>query len=189
MAKTPAKTINYRDLVLLSVKQKYPYFFMGITVCLIILVSLVVLFMRAKPTVNQPLQNQQIQNEEQSKIYAVKEGDTLWSIAEETYGSGYNYIDIQSANNLTDVNLIEISQVLILPKVEAKAASKGEITTTLTSTVASTADTYTVKPGDFLWKIALESYGDGYMWPLIAKANNINEPNLIFSGNVLKLPK
>ncbi|MGA2968080.1 MAG: LysM peptidoglycan-binding domain-containing protein, partial [Candidatus Levyibacteriota bacterium] len=49
--------------------------------------------------------------------------------------------------------------------------------------------TYTVKSGDYLWSIAIRAYGDGYQWVKIAKANNLTNPDLIFSGNVLQLPR
>ena len=49
--------------------------------------------------------------------------------------------------------------------------------------------TYKVKDGDDLWHIAENIYGDGYKWVDIAKANSINNPDLIENGMVLKLPK
>ena len=49
--------------------------------------------------------------------------------------------------------------------------------------------TYTVKSGDYLWSIAVRAYGDGYQWVKIVKANNLVNPDLIFSGNVLRLPR
>jgi nucleoid-associated protein YgaU len=36
--------------------------------------------------------------------YTVKEGDTLWSIAEKFYKSGYNWVDIVEANSLANPN-------------------------------------------------------------------------------------
>lgn len=48
---------------------------------------------------------------------------------------------------------------------------------------------YTVQKGDYLWEIAQRTYGDPYRWVDIAKANNLVNPDLIFSGNVLTLPR
>jgi nucleoid-associated protein YgaU len=48
----------------------------------------------------------------------------------------------------------------------------------------------TVTRGDSLWAIAQQAYGDGALWPLIYAANRdrIANPNLIFPGQVFRLP-
>ena len=48
--------------------------------------------------------------------------------------------------------------------------------------------TYTVVPGDTLWGIATAYYGDGSRYPEIAAANGIENPNLIFPGQVFTIP-
>lgn len=53
------------------------------------------------------------------------------------------------------------------------------------------SESYTVKPGDYLSKIASEQYGDPGRWPVIYGANRRAigiDPNLIHVGQVLKLP-
>jgi len=51
---------------------------------------------------------------------------------------------------------------------------------------------YTVKSGDYLYKIAADPivYHDGSMWPIIYEANTdkISNPNLIYPGWVLMIP-
>jgi len=47
---------------------------------------------------------------------------------------------------------------------------------------------YNVKPGDYLSQIAKRFYKDETAWTKIAKANNLTNPDLIFSGNKLLLP-
>lgn len=50
--------------------------------------------------------------------------------------------------------------------------------------------TYTVKPGDCLWNIAKKQLGDGSRWQEIYELNQdkIQNPNLIYSGQVLTMP-
>jgi nucleoid-associated protein YgaU len=45
-----------------------------------------------------------------------------------------------------------------------------------------------VEKNDSLWKIAVRTYGDGYKWTDIAKANEIKNPNVIEVGQKLALP-
>ena len=51
--------------------------------------------------------------------------------------------------------------------------------------------TYTVKKGDCLWNIAKKMYGNGADYKKIASANGgkIKNPNLIYPGQVLTIPK
>ena len=55
---------------------------------------------------------------------------------------------------------------------------------------ASTGQSYTVKSGDSLWKIAKQMYGDGSQYTKIYEANKdkIKNPNLIYAGQNLIIP-
>lgn len=51
-------------------------------------------------------------------------------------------------------------------------------------------ETYTIKPGDSLSKIAKLKLGNANDWPKIHEANKdtIKDPNKIFPGQVIKIP-
>jgi len=119
------------------------------------------------------------------KTYVVKKNDNLWSISEEIYKSGYNWVDIAAANKLSDPNLIFSGNKLIIPEIKMKAQAKQ----TEVETNAIKGSSYKIIKGDNLWDIAVRAYGDGYKWVEIAKANKLTNPDLIFSENVLKIPR
>ena len=58
------------------------------------------------------------------------------------------------------------------------------------SVAADEEETYTVKAGDCLWKIAEKAYGNGADWTKIydANSNQISNPNLIYPGQVFVIP-
>lgn len=123
-------------------------------------------------------------NENEERTYIVKKGQSLWKIAEEVYGSGYNWVDIAKENNIKNPNVIEEGMKIKIPNAEVKTAKTME-----DNTQRITGGTYTVAKGDTLWKIAVRAYGDGYRWVDIARENKLSNPNLIHSGNVLSLPR
>ncbi|MEI6326521.1 MAG: LysM peptidoglycan-binding domain-containing protein [Candidatus Roizmanbacteria bacterium] len=124
------------------------------------------------------------------KQYTVVEGDSLWSIAEKTYGSGYNFVDIASASKLVDADSLAVGQKITLPTVQPKASTViGSINGNGASTknADSIPATYTVSQGDNLWNIAASQYNNGYEWTKIATLNNLKYPDFINAGQVLKL--
>ncbi len=127
--------------------------------------------------------------------YTVVKGDTLWNIAERKYKSGYKWVEIQKTNKLVNANLLHIGTKLILPNEKSKstnmiAAAKKDlqIKTAIQSNKID-GNNYTVIRGDTLWDIAVRAYGDGYAWVKIARVNKLFNPNLIHSGNKLKIPR
>jgi nucleoid-associated protein YgaU len=147
-------------------------------------------------------------------VWIVQKGESLWVIAEKIYSSGYNWVDIARANNLTNPGDIHAGDRLVLPSVSPKASTiatatvvspkathtaKPKKVATINSTKkvvnktgttgAITGKTYTVIKGDNLWNIAVRAYGDGFRWTDIARANNLANPRMIFSGNVLIIPR
>lgn len=98
-----------------------------------------------------------------TSTYVVRSGDTLGAIAQR-YGTSWQHL--QAINGLANPNLIFPGQVL---KVNGEPVSR----------------TYTVKGGDSLSAIAGRHGTD---WQTLARINGLANPNLIFPGQVLRLP-
>ncbi len=77
----------------------------------------------------------------------------------------------------------------------AEDAAYGVVATALVATVTKsrsttgkkTPKTYTVQEGDTLWSICKKELGDGQKYKDIAKLNNIDNPDLIYPGQKLRL--
>ncbi|MBI5356163.1 LysM peptidoglycan-binding domain-containing protein [Candidatus Collierbacteria bacterium] len=134
-------------------------------------------------------------------VHEVQAGETLWSIAERYFKSGYNWVDIATANKLKNGNLIEKGQKLTIPEVSSKkqtisvkTETKSEMKIEIKSadSIIQAESEYEIKTNDSLWKIAVSIYGDGYQWVKIYQANKTKigrNPNLLISGAKLWLPK
>ena len=97
--------------------------------------------------------------------YTVRRGDTLWGIARR-YSTTVSAL--ASLNHIANPDLIYPGQVLNLPRGAAPSAG-----------------TYTVRQGDTLWGIA-RRYNTTVS--ALASLNRIANPNLIYPGQVLRLP-
>lgn len=104
--------------------------------------------------------------------YTVKSGDTLWQIANR-YGTTIN--EITTLNNIENPNLIYPGQIL---QILTNSTNEGE------ETRATGSINYTVKRGDTLSQIAL-AYGVSINH--IVELNNIENPNLIYPGEKLRI--
>jgi len=132
-----------------------------------------------------------------ANLHEVQAGEILWSIAEKYFKSGYNWVDIAAANKIKNGNLIEKGQKLIIPEVSPKKQTvmeRQEMKVEITSAENKIQpdSEYIVKSNDSLWKIAVNTYGDGYQWSKIYQANKTligRDPDLLISGAKLVLPK
>jgi nucleoid-associated protein YgaU len=119
--------------------------------------------------------------------HTVISGESLWTIAQIYYKSGYNWVDIRDANTLVNPSLIEAGQTLTIPDVAPKTVATPAISAASVSEKPKDAS-YTVVKGDDLWNIAVREYGNGYKWTDIATANKLENPGIIHPGNVLTMP-
>ncbi|MBI2329949.1 LysM peptidoglycan-binding domain-containing protein [Candidatus Daviesbacteria bacterium] len=182
---------------------------LGALIVLVIGVLIFNYFNRGKPTLGPAQQTDQtktlgdVSADKLPGKYTVKEGDTLFIIAENYYKDGERFTEIAKANNLSDPNQIENGQVLEIPKLETQQAQasaqpsaspeeEGTGTGGGNSTIWGPrieGGTYTVVEDDWLSKIAGRAYGDVMAYDKIAKANNISNPDHIEPGQVLVIPR
>lgn len=121
--------------------------------------------------------------------YTVQKGDNLGRIAKFT---SLSIEEIATANGIENPNQIRVGQQLRL------GGPWGDAGIALSERLWENArpETYTVKPGDTLFKIAAETFpgavGDAAELRLIVDAyvnwNNIENPNLIRPGQELQVP-
>jgi len=189
--KPKTEIIDYKKLVKIQLKDKLHFFLIGLTVILLVFVSVLAFIPKTIFQSRKKNENKPIAKEKKffPKTYITKEGDFLWQIAENNYGSGLNAYDIAQANKLADPNNIPPGTKLTLPAVTPKAPTKGDITSISTGQVTYKQDKYTVQLGDSLSMIAYKVYGDYNAWPTIARVNNLANPEAIEVGMVLIIPR
>lgn len=128
-------------------------------------------------------------NTENTVIYTVEAGDSLWKIAEKFYGDGSFWRKIYAENASvigTDPNKIQVGMVLTIYLNQGD----GSMITSV-SEDGTTGNSYIVQRDDTLWKIALKVYGRGWRWRRIYEANadKISDPGQIYVGQVLFIPE
>jgi LysM repeat protein len=118
-------------------------------------------------------------------VYIVQPGDTLFDIA---YRFRTTVAAISQLNGIVNPNQILVGQRLVLPVPSTTPTPTPVVTATpvapTATPVASLPETYVVQPGDSLYRIALR-----YGVPLsqLIRVNNLEDPNRIFIGQVLRL--
>ena len=87
--------------------------FLGIVVIVITSILVVNYFKKDKGEITN-ISEESVVSEEPAagSNYIVKEGDSLWKIAEKVYGTGFDWKKISEANKITNPSLIEKGQEL-----------------------------------------------------------------------------
>ncbi|MFQ5400840.1 MAG: LysM peptidoglycan-binding domain-containing protein [Anaerolineae bacterium] len=99
--------------------------------------------------------------------YTVKAGDNLFRIG---LSFGISWVQIAEANGIVSPNQLTVGQALKIPKDTPGPAPQF---------------THIVQPGETLFRISLQY---GLPWPVVAEANNLNSPYVIYSGQTLTIP-
>lgn len=101
------------------------------------------------------------------RTYTVQAGDTFASIAEKFYGEERAWFDIAQANPSIDPKRLQVGQSIVLPNRETTVREREEVQ----PPAPGKDQSYTVRPGDNLSKIAKKFYGDSEKWDLIYARN------------------
>lgn len=115
--------------------------------------------------------------EQRTITHTVRPGETLWSIAEQHLGDGAHYKQIADLNyqhrqpdgaKLTNSHWIRPGWQLKVPAPDKPTPDQDS---------SKDKSSYTVKPGDTLWKLADDKLGDGDRYVKIVQASrNLEQP-------------
>jgi len=139
-----------------------------------------------------------------ARTHVVRADDTLFSIAKTYYGTGHIWRQLQAhnADRVGPNGELDLDVALIIPQRESllgdpipsAPAIRPESTPIPTTALSPTpqreavALTYTVQPGDTLGAISQSRLGTVKRMPDLIALNDLDEPDDIRVGMVLKLP-
>lgn len=103
-----------------------------------------------------------------ARTHTVVAHDTLFQLAQQFYGNGELFPVIAAANEIINPGHIAIGQTLIIPDI---------------------IKTHTTVAGDTLFGLAQQFYGNGELFPIIAAANRVPDPDHIAVGQVVVIPE
>jgi len=117
-------------------------------------------------------------------VVTVQPGDSLWKLAQKTFGRGNRYPELLAINpSVVSPNQIRAGAQLNLPVVSGIPVSTGIASNSASPTVK-------VRKGDTLWNLAKSNLGSSSAWTCLAEANpSISDPNRIYEGQNLMLPR
>jgi nucleoid-associated protein YgaU len=127
-------------------------------------------------------------------MYAIKEGETFSSIAEDLsrrHNTRITWVQIAQANPTVDPDRIRPGQMIRLPVPGSAPTTTAPVASSASTTTAEGRPIYTVKSGDTLSAIARHYYNDESKWYLIYEANRQTigaNPNRVREGMKLTIP-
>src|SRR5690348_4986075 len=129
MART-AKTVDYRELTVITLRKKTAALLLGLAVVSAIVTTTVYLLnsVYQSPSVKQ-VAKKQVKGERAPKFptsYVVKEGDSLATISQKMYGSDKYVQNLMNANSLYTSDHLEVGSKLIIPAI-TPVQTQGQI--------------------------------------------------------------
>ncbi|MFC1479265.1 LysM peptidoglycan-binding domain-containing protein [Planctomycetota bacterium] len=109
--------------------------------------------------------------------HIVREGETLWSIAQLYFNDGMKYKELIKANPGINQDRLKAGQKVMIPGIQSKIGADG-----------TEYFIYTVKEGDYLSTIAEDFLGKSSRWREITVLNKGLNPNRIYVGQKIKIP-
>lgn len=192
LAEKMAAPMSMNPLSKITWSESYVSLLLGILVVLVAGVFIFMLFRNHKPHMTQStsstatVDNEKVEFLKQlnlPKKYTVVSGDDLVKISEKFYKSGDHWIDIARANNISNPNSVSEGTTIVIPTLAPQKKQPA------VSQSQQNMKTYTLQDGESIWDAAVKMYNDGYRWPDIAKANNLDNPDQVIAGMVLKIPR
>jgi nucleoid-associated protein YgaU len=125
--------------------------------------------------------------------YTVREGDSMWMIAERWLGDGSRWSLIADANPAIDPDRLRVGQRIRIPVPADTAAPGPQLNAPARVPAAGpgSATFYTVRSGDTLTSIAQTQYRDATKWRAIFDANRATiggDPDRLEVGMRLRIP-
>ncbi len=126
--------------------------------------------------------------DEELVIYVIKEGDTLKSIATKYYGNPNRERVVADLNFIENPSSIKVGEEIIID-VKPLGKETYKTSSTITPSSSASAETYTIKPGDTLGKIAKQLLGRSSKAGLLIKANPHLDPRNLKIGTTIVVPE
>lgn len=122
-----------------------------------------------------------------ARTHTVQRDEYLVDISEKYYGTTTRWKLIADANPGVNPNRLLVGQKLVIP--HAGDASGSATASGSASGSAVAGDSYVIKSGDTLERIAQRTLGDGSKWRDIAKLNPGLDPTRLMVGQKITLPQ
>ncbi|MGM0598526.1 MAG: LysM peptidoglycan-binding domain-containing protein [Candidatus Rifleibacteriota bacterium] len=130
--------------------------------------------------------------DEELVIYVIKKGDSLRSIAEKYYGKPSKERAIADLNFIEDPSSVRVGEEIIIdvkPLGKSDAVTAASSDSSFSQAFTSDQNTYTIKRGDTLGKIAKKYFGKSSAASRLMKANPGVDPRYLKVGDVIIIPE